>query len=231
VPGKQKISLVDGTRAFLKIPNIHWIIAYLMTIRLGEGILSVVKGLFFLDQHEAGGMAMSLQQIGVIGSITFLPAVFGGVVGGLMIQRWTLQRMMMPCVLMMNLPNLLIVWLSLHPTIMTDATGPAGGEVIVVMLAGLESFFYGVAFASVQVLIMEIVKGAGANKSSFAAFLGALQLLGFVIPGMISGLIQQSLGYFWTFQLSIGLGLTCLLVIRHIPHDYIGRQMRLHGGQ
>jgi PAT family beta-lactamase induction signal transducer AmpG len=43
--------------------------------------------------------------------------------------------------------------------------------------------------------------------------------IGMMIPGFISGIVQQSVGYFWLFSLALILGIPGMIPIFFLPFD------------
>ena len=82
-------------------------------------------------------------------------------------------------------------------------------------LVSLEQFGYGVGFTAFTVYLMYICKGE--YKTSHFAISTGLMALGLMIPGAISGAIQQALGYPLFFVLVCLLTIPGMLTIFFIP--------------
>jgi PAT family beta-lactamase induction signal transducer AmpG len=82
-------------------------------------------------------------------------------------------------------------------------------------LVSLEQFGYGVGFTAFTVYLMYVCKGE--NKTSHFAISTGLMALGLMIPGAISGQIQQSLGYPLFFVLVCLATIPGMLTIFFIP--------------
>jgi PAT family beta-lactamase induction signal transducer AmpG len=88
-------------------------------------------------------------------------------------------------ILAMNIPNLVFWYLS---AMQPDAIG------VVAVALGVEMFGYGFGFVGVILFIMQVVATGKYQTAHYALGTGFMQL-GFVIFKIISGDIQQALGY------------------------------------
>jgi PAT family beta-lactamase induction signal transducer AmpG len=81
----------------------------------------------------------------------------------------------------------------------------------------IEQFGYGIGFTSFMVYLLYISKGE--YKTSHFAISTGLMAVGMMIPGFLSGIIQQSVGYFWLFSLALFLGIPGMAPIFFLPFD------------
>ena len=138
-----------------------------------------------LDSAEAGGLALETSSVGLIyGTIGVIALTLGGILGGVVISIKGLKFWLLPMTLAINLPNLAYVYLS-HAM-------PESMWLISASVA-LEQFGYGFGFTA-YVLYM-IYFSEGPNKTSHYAICTGLMALGMMLPGMVSGWIQEQIGY------------------------------------
>ena len=95
---------------------------------------------------------------------------------------------MWPMIGIMNLPNLAYWYLA--------ANQPENFWVIS-SLVGIEKFGYGFGFAAFLMFLIYIARGP--FKTAHYAFGTALMAFGMSIPGAISGLVQETIGYEYFF--------------------------------
>jgi PAT family beta-lactamase induction signal transducer AmpG len=118
---------------------------------------------------------------------------------------------MLPMVLSLNIPNALYAILAVTKT--TNIVAVVGTVV-------LEQFGYGFGFAAF--LIFLIYTAEGTSKTSHYAIATGFMALGMMLPGMISGYIQEWLGYGGFFIWVVIAALPSLFLLKFIkyPADY-----------
>ena len=170
---------------FFKKKNIGVILAFLLLYRLGESQLVKLASPFLLDMKETGGLGLTTGDLGLIyGTIGMLALTIGGILGGLLASRNGLKYWLWWMVLAMNLPNLVYVFLSYT---MPDSLYIIGASVAV------EQFGYGFGFTAYMLYMIYISEGK--YKTAHFAIATGFMALGMMIPGMISGWLQEIIGY------------------------------------
>jgi PAT family beta-lactamase induction signal transducer AmpG len=195
-------------REFFQKKEILFAILFILLFRLGEAQALKVVSLFMLDPRAKGGLGLSNQEFGVVYSIVGIAFLtIGGLLGGWLISRHGLKRMLWPMVLTMHLPNLAFVFLALAQ--------PENLTVIATALA-IEQFGYGFGFTAFLMIMMMIADGP--KKTSHYALCTGFMAAGMMIPGAFSGDLSQYLGYgnffIWVCLCTVpGLILTAFLKI------------------
>lgn len=170
---------------FLKKKNLLLIIAFLLLYRFGEAQLIKMAPPFLLDPLSQGGLGLSTQAVGLLyGTLGMLALTAGGLVGGALIARHGLRRLLWPMALAINLPHLVYVYLALLQ--------PQNHWLIGVAVM-IEQFGYGFGF-SAYVLYM-IMVADGEHKTAHYAICTGFMALSMMLPGMFSGWLQAQLGY------------------------------------
>jgi PAT family beta-lactamase induction signal transducer AmpG len=176
----------DVIRDFFAKPGIWLAILFIVLFRAGEGQIQTIGPLFLRDSRAVGGLGLSTAEVGAVygtaGTIAFLA---GSIAGGYFTSWLGLRRAMPVLILAMNLPNAVFCYLS--------AVRPEALGTIAVAL-GAEMFGYGFGFVGVILFIMQVVATGRFQTAHYALGTGFMQL-GFVLFKMISGDIQQALGY------------------------------------
>lgn len=179
-------TLVDVLRTFFAKRGIWTAILFIILFRAGEGQIQTIGPLFLRDAPGVGGLGLTTGEVGIVygtaGTVAFLAGSIGG---GYFTARLGLRRAMPWLIVAMNLPNLVFWYLS--------AVQPTSLAVIGVAL-GAEMFGYGFGFVGVILFIMQVVASGKYQTAHYALGTGFMQL-GFVLFKMISGDIQQALGY------------------------------------
>lgn len=170
---------------FFRRKDIVVIICFLLFYRFAEAQLVKMVAPFLLDAREAGGLGLLTKEVGFIyGTVGVIALMLGGLLGGYAIYRNGLKFWLWPMVIIMNVPDLIFVYLS-HAQ-------PDNVWLIGAALA-LEQFGYGFGFTAYTMYMIMISQGE--YKTVFYAVGTGIMALGMMIPAMGSGWIQEHLGY------------------------------------
>lgn len=184
------------------------ILAFILLYRLGEAMLGKLTSPFLLDTKEKGGLGLSTFDVGLAyGTLGVIALIAGGILGGLLIAKYGLKKSIWPMALAVHLPNLFFVYMAyMQPP-----------KEWVYLLVSLDQFGYGLGFTAFSVYLMYISRGE--YKTSHFAISTGLMALGMMLPGLISGYIQQAVGYPVFFILVCLLTLPGMVTLFFIPLD------------
>ncbi|MCB0744051.1 MAG: MFS transporter, partial [Ignavibacteriae bacterium] len=194
---------------FFKKKNIGLIIAFLLLYRLGESQLVKLASPFLLDAREVGGLALTTGEVGfVYGTVGILALVLGGLLGGFLAAKQGLKYWLWWMIIAINLPNAVYIYLSyaLPESFITVLTCVA-----------IEQFGYGFGFTAYMLYMIYI--SAGEHKTAHYAIATAFMALGMMIPGMISGWLQELIGYQHFFIWVVITTIPAFIVAKFIPLD------------
>ena len=176
--------------AFFRKPEILRILAFLLLYRFAEAQLLKLVTPFLLDPVAAGGLGMKTQDVGIAyGTVGITALTLGGLLGGWVISRGGLKRLLWPLMIYMHLPNTVFVAL---------AYWQPGGLWLVSAAIAVEQFGYGFGFTAYMVYMLLVAGGAeGSNvhKTAHYALCTGFMALGMMLPGMWAGWLQSQLGY------------------------------------
>ena len=176
---------VETVKAYFVKKDIWIILGFLLLYRLGEAQLLKMLSPFLLDPIDAGGLALSTNQVGfAYGTLGIIALMLGGISGGWLASRYGFSRMLWFFVFAINLPNLLYVYLA-YAQIQTYW--------MVVGVVAIEQLGYGFGFTAYTLYMLYI--STGKYKTAHFAFSTGIMALGMMLPGMISGWIQEMIGY------------------------------------
>lgn len=212
---EQKISvraIVDFYRqtiqSYFNQPKILAVLAFILFYRFGEGMLVKISAPFLLDETAVGGLGLSTSDVGLAyGTIGTFALVLGGVIGGILIAEFELKKIIWWMAIALNLPNLFYVYMAY--------TQPA--IPLVYVLVAIEQFGYGLGMAAYSVYLIYIAKEE--YKTSHFAISTGIMALGMMLPGFISGYLQQVLGYPMFFILVCLLAIPGIFTLYFIPLD------------
>lgn len=170
---------------FFKKKQIWVALAFILLYRFAEGQLVKMGPPFFLDDPSVGGLGLSTSELGVIyGTIGVIALTVGGIIGGIVISWKGLKYWIWPMLIAMNVPNLVYVILAYYQP---------ESHVLISAFVAIEQFGYGFGFAAFLMFLIYIARGE--NKTAHYAFGTGFMALGMLIPGSISGFMQEWLGY------------------------------------
>ena len=196
---------------FTKLPLKEIVIAilFMLLYRMPEGLLAKVTPLFLLDSHATGGLGLSPQEYGLVqGTIGFIGLTLGGILGGILAGRDGLKRWLWPMVCAITLPDVVYIYLSY-----------ALPENLFIINACIfvEQFGYGFGFTAYMLYLIYFSQGP--YKTSHYALCTAFMALSMMLPGMVSGALQQAMGYRSFFIMVMFLCVITFIVTYFIKVD------------
>ncbi|EOZ97055.1 AmpG permease [Indibacter alkaliphilus LW1] len=188
-----------------------WIaLAFILLYRLGESQLVKMASPFLLDARESGGLNLSTSEVGLIyGTFGIIALSLGGIIGGIVISKDGLGKWMLPMILALNVPNLFYYFLAYFQP---ESAFYAGAVVVI------EQLGYGFGFAAFMMYLIYVSEGPA--KTSHYAIATGFMALGMMIPGMISGFIQEWLGYEGFFLWVVAAAIPGVLMVKYVKYPY-----------
>jgi len=170
---------------FFKRKDIWLILLFLFFFRFAEAQLVKLVSPFLLDMREKGGLGLSTSEVGIVyGTVGIIALTAGGLLGGYVISKKGLHRWLWPMVIIMHTPDLMFVYLSqFQPT----------NFLFINSAVALEQFGYGFGFTAYTMYMIYVSQGE--HKTAHYAICTGIMALGMMLPGMISGKIQELIGY------------------------------------
>ena len=215
--------------SFFKKKQIGLVLAFILVFRLGESQLLKMLSPFLLDKKEIGGMGLDTEAVGIIyGTLGIFALTVGGILGGIAISKQGLTKWMFPMFLAMHLPIIGFIGLAhfqpeelfhLHLNLyFFEINSPLNLYTCITVI--LEQFGYGFGFTGFMMFLIHVAEGE--SKTAHYALATGFMALGMMLPGMLSGYIQQFLGYqnffVWVLLATIpGLILSRFLIF---PKDF-----------
>lgn len=213
--------------------KIGFILAFILLYRFGEGILIKMVQPFLIDSLKQSGLTehTATSSVGFMyGTLGITALIIGGILGGWLLKKLDIKRILLPFAILMHLPNVLFIVLANSvPFETTTITLPwldflnfklISFEVIIAPLAQIivivEQFCYGLGFTAFIVYLLYI--SVGNYKTSFYAISTGIMAIGMMVPGFISGFIQQAFGYSGVFTASILTAIPGLIIIVFLPY-------------
>ncbi|OGU40578.1 MAG: hypothetical protein A2X61_09585 [Ignavibacteria bacterium GWB2_35_12] len=204
------------------------ILAYILLYRFGEALLLKMAQPFFLDKPELGGLGLGLSEVGIYyGTVGIISLLTGGIAGGWLVKKYGLKKLVWFLALSMNIPTVLFVYMAAAKPLYLMSIDfswlfGAGSIIrfhpIIQLCIIIEQLGYGLGFTAYMVYLLYISKGK--FKTSHYAISTGIMAFGMMLPGFISGAIQEQVGYFWFFSISVLMTIPGMLTIIFLPLDF-----------
>jgi len=170
---------------FFKKKDIVAILAFFLFYRLAETQLLKIIAPFLLDPRTQGGLGLTTKEVGIVyGTVGIVALVLGGLLGGYAIYRKGLKFWIWIMVCVMHLPDLVFVYLS---QAMPD------NFYLINLAVAAEQFGYGFGFTAYTMFMIMVSEGE--YKTVHYAISTGIMALGMMVPAMVSGWLQEQLGY------------------------------------
>jgi PAT family beta-lactamase induction signal transducer AmpG len=170
---------------FFKKKDVVSILAFLLFYRFAEAQLVKLVSPFLLDPRDKGGLGLSTGEVGIVyGTVGIIALTLGGLLGGYVVSKNGLKYWLWIMVFSIHLPDLMFVYLSqVQPE----------NFLLVNIAVAVEQFGYGFGFTAYMLYM--IIVAAGEHKTAHYAICTGFMALGMMGPGMLSGYLQEFLGY------------------------------------
>ena len=171
--------------SYFKKPYILSALLFILLFRFPEAQLGKIAPLFLVDDAAAGGLALTTGQVGFAqGTLGVIGLLLGGILGGITLSRFGLKKCIWYMVAAISVPDLVYVYLSWFPT---------QNMALVSTCIFIEQMGYGFGFTAYTLFLMYFARGE--HQTSHYAISTGIMALGMMLPGMISGILQESMGY------------------------------------
>jgi PAT family beta-lactamase induction signal transducer AmpG len=211
-------------RAFLdwlNQPRVGLILAFLVTFRLGESFL---LGMVYPMLSDCG---VTRSAYGVMyGTFGISASIAGGILGGWLIGRFGMRRVLWLLVGAQNLPNLLYAFAAWRYA--GGGALAAGALPVLTSFVVLEAFGAGMGTAAFMVFVMRTTRPA--FKATHMAIATGIMNVAGVFAGVVSGALATRLGFplFFTFTFLATLPGMILIpflpLLGDAPEDCLDRQ-------
>lgn len=170
---------------FFRKKGIFPALCFILFYRFAESQLVKITSPFLLDRSAVGGLELSTAQVGFIyGTIGVIALTLGGIAGGILMARKGLKPCLWGMTAAINLPNLVYLYLAFaRPENLLLISG----------CVAVEQLGYGFGFTSLTYFMM--LFSAGKHQTAHYALCTGFMALGMMLPGFLSGWLQEQIGY------------------------------------
>lgn len=195
--------------SFFRKDKIGVVLAFLLLYRFAEAQLVKLATPFLLDTREAGGLALATGQVGfVYGTVGIVALTLGGLLGGFVAARHGLKFWLWWMVLAINIPDAVYVYL---------AYAQPDSFWIINLCVAIEQLGYGFGFTAYMLYMIYVSEGE--HKTAHFAICTGFMAMGMMLPGMLSGWLQEIIGYQHFFVWVMMATIPPFFVAKFIPLD------------
>jgi PAT family beta-lactamase induction signal transducer AmpG len=210
--------MADAFVTFFAKTHLIAMLAFLLLYRFAEGQLVKIAAPFLLNERSEGGLGLDTGQVGLAyGTIGVALLVAGGILGGIAAARFGLRSCLPWMVVAMNLPNAAYLALAYWRPEQTWVAYAA---------VGIEQFGYGFGFAAYMLYMLYVARGQ--HETAHYALCTGFMALGMMLPGWMSGRLQEELGYTgfftWIMVATIPSFIVAAVVYRQLDPEFGRRE-------
>ncbi len=196
---------------FFKKKHIWYYIAFIILYRFAEGFVMKIVPLFLKASRANQGLGLDEKEIGLLyGTFGAAAFVIGSILAGYYIAHRGLRKSLFSLALVFNLPFVAYTLLAIYQP---ENLAIIGSAIVV------EYFGYGFGFVGLTLFMMQQI-APGKHQMSHYAFASGIMNLGVMLPGMMSGLIADHLGYRGFFIMVLICVIPALLITWFVPFTY-----------
>lgn len=179
------IGFIHTFKTYFCKPGIVTAILFILLYRFPEAQLTKICPLFLIDPVSEGGLGLTTEQVGFAqGTLGVIGLLIGGILGGAVISAKGLKKSLWPMVMAISIPDLVYVFLSYFPT---------ANMFIISSCIFIEQLGYGFGYTAYTLFLIYFARGE--QQTSHYAISTGIMALGMMLPGMISGKLQEIMGY------------------------------------
>lgn len=204
-------ALWEVIRSFFQKKHIIWYVFFIILYRFAEGFVMKIVPLFLKAPRAEQGLGLSEQEIGLYyGTFGAVAFILGSILAGYYIARVGLKKALFPLCCTFNFPFAIYLLFALFQ--------PSEGWLIASGIS-FEYFGYGFGFVGLTLFMMQQI-APGKHQMAHYAFATGIMNLGVMLPGMMSGLVSDMLGYKNFFIFVLFATIPALLATFFVPFTY-----------
>jgi PAT family beta-lactamase induction signal transducer AmpG len=193
---------------FFDKKGIFLMIAFALFYRSAYGMMEKMGPVFMINPRSEGGLGLSNEIFSTIygtgGSLAF---IVGSILGGLTVARYGLKRSILVLCLCLNVPNITFLYLS--------QTLPMSLTVVTVVVL-IEKLAWGFGAVAHMLYMMQQIAPGPYQTAHYSIATGLMGLC-MIGVGMLSGVIQEAVGFKVFFVIALAAMIPSILVTLLAP--------------
>jgi PAT family beta-lactamase induction signal transducer AmpG len=181
----------DTFATFFRKRDVWRMVGFAFLFRLSIGLLEKIGPFFMVDPINKGGLGLNNEMLGLIyGTYGLAAVLLGSLLGGLFVARRGLRPTLFLLCCAVNIPNVTFLLMSIYQP---------SNLVLISLGVTVEKFFFGFGSVGFMIYLMQQL-APGPYTTTHYAFGTGLMGLCMMVTGLVSGHLQQLLGYvnyFW----------------------------------
>ena len=178
--------LKDSFITFFQKRDVWLMVSFAFLFRLSIGLLEKIGPFFMVDPVAQGGLGLTNEMLGLIyGTYGLIAVLLGSLLGGIFVAKRGLARSLFLLCCAVNIPNVTFLLMSIYQ--------PSNLWLICAGVA-TEKFFFGFGSVGFMIYLMQQL-APGKYTTTHYAFGTGLMGLCMMVTGVVSGHLQQMLGY------------------------------------
>lgn len=203
--------------SFMEQEKIGVLLGFIILIRAGEFMLSAMVSPFIVD------LGIKAHYGWISGGIGLPASIIGAMVGGWLISKYSMQKMIWPFLLAQNFTNIIYMILALslsnYIALNTGAAVPTfigtANLIFVALVHGFDQFSGGLGTAVLTTYLMRMCRVE--YKAAHYAIGSGLMSVSGLLTGIASGFITAKIGYGYFFGLSFVASIPGMILLFFVP--------------
>jgi len=203
--------LRDAFSSFFAKRDVWRMVAFALLYRVSIGLLEKIGPFFMVDPIAKGGLGMSNELLGIVyGTYGLLAVLAGSLLGGWYVARRGLRPVLFQLCCVLNVTIATFLLLAIYQP--SDLFLIGAGVVI-------EKFSFGFGSVGFMIYLMQQLAPGKYATTHYAFGTGLMGLCG-MLTGMVSGYLQEALGYVAYFWLVMAATIPSLLATWFAPFHH-----------
>jgi MFS transporter, PAT family, beta-lactamase induction signal transducer AmpG len=211
------------SRAFISFVDkkgIGIILVFIIFLRAGEFMLTTMVSPFIVD------LGIKIHYGWISAGVGLPASIAGALLGGWIISRYSMKKVIFPFILFQNLTNIMYMmlafYLAKHVSMNTGMENPASigkfNIFLVALVHAIEQFSGGLGTAVLMTYLMKLCSKE--FKAAHYAIGSGLMAVSGLFAGVSSGFLASWFGYGWMFFASFLIATPALIAIPFLPLDF-----------
>jgi PAT family beta-lactamase induction signal transducer AmpG len=200
--------LKDAFITFFQKRDVWLMIGFAFLFRLSIGLLEKIGPFFMVDPVDKGGLGLSNELLGIVyGTYGLAAVLLGSLLGGIFVAKRGLKPTLFILCCAVNIPNVTFLLMSIYQP---------SDLVLIGLGVTVEKFFFGFGSVGFMIYLMQQL-APGKYTTTHYAFGTGLMGLCMMVTGLVSGHLQQLLGYVHYFWFVMAATIPSFLITWYAP--------------